>query len=83
MLWCLEDVALDYHICVDGLEDYMYEDSIVVKFKGNKGRKIGHWVPITASDELARAVEWVAKGKQGDLIKALGSNINVVDTIKT
>jgi len=83
MLWCLEDVALDYHICVDGLEDYMYESSIVVKFKGHKGRKIGHWVPVTASDELARAVKWVANGKQGDLIKALGSNINVVDTIKT
>lgn len=82
MLWCLGDVALDYHICVDGIEDYMYEDSIAVKFKGNKGRKIGHWVPVTASDELTRAVQWVANGKQGDLVKTLGSNINVVDTIK-
>jgi len=83
MLWCIEDVALDHHICVDGIEDYVCEDSIIVKFKGEKGRKIGHWVPVTAPDELARAIEWVSNGKQGELTKALGDNIHVVETIKS
>ena len=82
MLFCIEDHALDYRICVDGVEDYLCEDSVVLKFKAKKGRRIGHWTPITASDELTRAVKWVAGGKLGDLPRALGDRINVVDVIR-
>lgn len=82
LLWCIEDVALNHRICVDGVEDYLHDDSMAIKFKGKEGRKIGHWTPITASKELAQTVTWVAQGKQGDLSKELANGISVVDLIE-
>lgn len=64
IIWGKEDVALEQHLCLDGISDYLVYNSQVVVLP-----RSGHFTPTEPESSLAleKAVEWAVKGEKEDL----------------
>jgi pimeloyl-ACP methyl ester carboxylesterase len=64
IFWGQQDIALDQRICLDGMADFLVNDSQIVLLP-----RTGHWTPVEPESRAAliKAVEWAAHGEQGDV----------------
>ena len=64
IIWGMKDVALNAHLNLDGIADYLSRDSQVVSLP-----KAGHHTPIEKESmaALQKVVEWAVEGEKGDV----------------
>jgi hypothetical protein len=64
IFWGQQDIALDQRICLDGMADFLVNDSQIVLLP-----RTGHWTPVEPESRAAliKVVEWAAQGEQGDV----------------
>ncbi|KAJ5748368.1 uncharacterized protein N7511_010064 [Penicillium nucicola] len=64
IIWGEQDIALDKRICLDGMADFLVNNSQIVLLP-----RSGHWTPIEteSSAALIAAVEWAVQGEHGDI----------------
>lgn len=64
IIWGMEDVALNTHLNLDGIADYLSRDSQVVTLP-----RAGHHTPIEKESMVAlqKVVEWAVAGEEGDV----------------
>ncbi|CAL5867303.1 uncharacterized protein PFLUO_LOCUS1518 [Penicillium psychrofluorescens] len=64
IIWGQKDIALDPHICLDGIADYLVTGSQVVMLPES-----GHWTPVETESRAAieKAIEWAALGEKQDV----------------
>ncbi|EED20086.1 alpha/beta hydrolase, putative [Talaromyces stipitatus ATCC 10500] len=64
IVWGMEDVALNPHLNLDGIADYLSRDSQVVTLP-----RAGHHTPVEKESRLAlqKVVEWAVAGEEGDV----------------
>lgn len=64
VVWGMEDVALNAHINLDGIADYLSRDSQVVTLPN-----AGHHTPIEKGSMVAlqKVIEWAVAGEEGDV----------------
>ncbi|KAJ5996845.1 hypothetical protein N7499_006842 [Penicillium canescens] len=64
IFWGQQDIALDQRICLDGMADFLVNDSQIVLLP-----RTGHWTPVEPESRAAliKVVEWAAHGEQGDV----------------
>jgi pimeloyl-ACP methyl ester carboxylesterase len=79
IVWGKNDLALDPHLSLDGISDYLTHNSQVVMLT-----KSGHFTPIEPESRLAleKVTEWAVKGEKediGDVLKAVypGAEVTV------
>lgn len=70
ILWGQQDMALDGHVLLEGIADYLVQGSQVVMLP-----KTGHFTPMETAGSAAieKAVEWAIKGEKGDVGTAIKS----------
>lgn len=68
IIWGQKDIALDPHICLDGIGDYLVKDSQVVMLPHS-----GHFTPIEKESRAAleAAIQWAIGGEKGDVEAAV------------
>jgi pimeloyl-ACP methyl ester carboxylesterase len=68
IIWGQKDIALDPHICLDGIGDYLVKDSQVVMLP-----RSGHWTPIEMESRAAleAAIQWAVGGEKGEVEAAV------------
>ncbi|KAL2826856.1 Alpha/Beta hydrolase protein [Aspergillus cavernicola] len=64
ILWGKKDNALTVPLCLDGIADYLGQDSQVIELPGS-----GHFTPLERGSRIAlsKAVEWAVKGEREDI----------------
>ncbi|KAL2871122.1 uncharacterized protein BJX67DRAFT_369959 [Aspergillus lucknowensis] len=64
VIWGKKDNALVPELCLDGISDYLGEDSQVVELPWS-----GHFTPLERESRVAlgKAVEWAVQGEQEDI----------------
>lgn len=64
ILWGQKDLALEPHLCLDGISDYLVYNSQVIMLP-----RSGHFTPIERESRAAleKAVEWAIKGEKEDI----------------
>lgn len=64
IVWGMEDVALEPHLCLDGISDYLVSDSQVVKLP-----RSGHTTAMEGQsrDVLEGVIRWSVKGEKEDV----------------
>jgi pimeloyl-ACP methyl ester carboxylesterase len=68
IVWGQKDIALDQRICLDGMGDYLVDDSQIILLP-----RTGHWTPVEPESRaaLVKAVEWAAQGEKGEVGAAI------------
>ncbi|KAL4974448.1 hypothetical protein BDW66DRAFT_167897 [Aspergillus desertorum] len=61
VVWGLKDHALTRELCLDGISDYLPQDSQVIELPVS-----GHWTPLEREGRIAlgKVVEWAVKGER-------------------
>lgn len=64
IIWGQKDIALEPHLCLDGIADYLVYNSQVIMLP-----RSGHFTPIERESRAAleKAVEWAVKGEKEDI----------------
>lgn len=64
IVWGMEDVALNAHLNLDGIADYLSRDSQVITLP-----RAGHHTPVEKESMVAlqKVVEWAVAGEEGDV----------------
>lgn len=64
VIWGQQDIALDPHICLDGIADYLSQNSQVVMLP-----RAGHFTPVEVESRavLVKVVQWAVQGEKEDL----------------
>ncbi|KAJ9371705.1 hypothetical protein DTO282E5_3638 [Paecilomyces variotii] len=64
IIWGQKDTALEPHLCLDGISDYLDSNSQVIMLP-----RTGHFTPIEreSRDALELAIEWAAQGDSEDI----------------
>jgi len=80
-VWGKNDLAIDPHLSLDGVSDYLAHNSQVVMLT-----KSGHFTPVELESRLAleKVTEWAVRGEKediGDVLKAVYSGAEV--TVRT
>jgi hypothetical protein len=70
VLWGQQDMALNEHMVLEGIADYLVHGSQVIVLP-----KSGHFTPMETGGvaALEKAVEWAIKGEKGDVLSAIKS----------
>lgn len=70
ILWGQQDMALNEHVILEGIADYLVQGSQVVMLP-----KTGHFMPMETHgcEALEKAVEWAIRGEKGDVGAAIKS----------
>lgn len=64
VIWGKEDIALEPQLCLDGMADYLVQNSQVVLLP-----RSGHFTPMERESRVAleKTVEWTVKGEREDI----------------
>lgn len=68
VIWGKADIALDGHLALEGIADYLVRGSQVIVLP-----KTGHYpqVEVESRGALEKAVEWAAQGEKGDVASVI------------